>query len=516
MADAGRQQRLLDALGNARAFPDSAGEVERIETHISCVYLVGEHAYKVKKALDLGFLDFSSLEERRRACGEELRLNRRLAPDVYLRVAPIAGSPDAPTLDGAGPPIEYAVVMRRFPQSALLSRMWASGMLETAHMDRLAALMADFHARIPAAAPGSGYGDTAAVRRRTLENLEGLHGLLPEADADLESLERWTRGELERLSGRIEQRLLEGRVRECHGDLHLDNLIEWRGRLMAFDGIEFNADLRWIDVINELAFVTMDLDDRGAERLSRHLRNAYLERTGDYGGLDLLRFYQVYRAMVRAKVNAIQAGQHAQTTEAQRLRRQAAAYVRLARRYTEPVRPLLLLTHGVSGTGKSLLSESLITERGYIRLRSDVERKRLYGLAPDADSAAAGKDIYTAQASRRTYRRLARLAEMMLRAGFPVIVDATFLRRSHRREFIDLADSLEARWHILSLTGRETTLRRRVRERAERGGDPSEADVGILEKQLSEIEPLSADESKHATVLDVERVPERWYERIPW
>lgn len=506
------QTRLLDALAAGGPF-DAAGAVERIDTHISCIFLAGDYAYKAKKALDLGFLDFTRLESRRRACEEELRLNSRLAPDVYLRVASVTGTPEVPRLDGSGPVLDYVVVMRRFPQTALLSRMLADGTLTTDHVVELARLIADFHAGVPAANPDDGFGSVDAVWRRAAENLDTLPDLMPAEAERVGRLRHWSEAAMASLAHVIDRRRLEGRVRECHGDLHLENVIFWRDRMMAFDGIEFDPDLRWIDVANELAFLIMDFDDRGAPGFARQIRNDYLELTGDYQALKLLGFYQVYRALVRAKINALQATQVAR--DADRHGEQAASYLRLAEAYTRPHSPALILMHGVSGTGKSTLTESLVRERGFIRLRSDVVRKQLFGLAAGQSSYEAGLDIYTAEASRRTYERMQAMARIALDAGYSVVLDATFLQRAHREPFEQLARALDVPWHIVALEGDPAALRERVHERQRLAADPSEADVAVLERQLAEREPLSEAEAVHATVLRMGEVPPDWYVPLP-
>lgn len=507
------QQRLFTALAAGAALDPGQGGVDRIETHISCVLLAGEHAYKVKKAVDLGFVDFTTLDSRHHACQEELRLNARLAPEVYLRVAAITGDPDTPVLDGDGPVLDYAVVMQRFPQTALLNRMLEAGSLTAAHIAELGGRIARFHEAIPAAPADAVYGSPDAVRRRVNENLEALPELMPDRPDQLESLRQWSESHMKALEETIERRRLEGRVRECHGDLHLENIIYWRGRIMAFDGIEFDPDLRWIDVASEIAFLTMDLDDRGAGRFACQLRNDYLEATGDYDALRVLGFYQVYRALVRAKINALQAGQR--TDGASQLLGAARAYLDLAQAYTKPHAPALVLMHGVSGTGKSTLTQALINGRGFIRLRSDVVRKRLFGLQERESSHAAGLDIYTAEASRRTYERMAELARDVLDSGYSVVLDATFLRREHRAPFLHLAESAGVPWHIVSLQGDPAVLRERVHRRQAAGGDASEADAAVLEHQLAESESLSDAERAHATTLDITDIPEDWHRHLP-
>ena len=486
MDPAEQQRRLLDALADPARFPHPVERVERIETHISVVLLAGEFAYKIKKPLDVGFLDFSTLERRRHFCEEELRLNRRLAPDLYLEVLPITGTPEQPRLGGEGEAIEYALCMRRFPQEALLGARLARSELPAAVMDELAAELADFHARAAVAAPDSGYGDFAAIAGPARDNLTVLAERLPAAErSGLAALRDATEADLARLAPVFEARLRAGRVRECHGDLHLGNMLHHQGRLLIFDGIEFDPLLRWIDVMNDLAFALMDLDYRGAPTLARRLKAAYLERGGDYQGLAVLRFYQGYRALVRAKIAALRAGQ-LRGEDCRQAWDECRGYLALAQRYAAAPRPYLAITCGASGSGKSTLAQRLVEQGGFVRLRSDLERKRLHGLAAEARSdSPLGDKLYTAAATDATYARLLELAEAALRAGERVVVDASFLQRERREPFCQLARRLDVPFSILLLQGEPEALAARIEQRRARGGDPSEATVEVLRHQLA-------------------------------
>ncbi|HEU0219789.1 MAG TPA: AAA family ATPase, partial [Gallionella sp.] len=431
------QRQLVDALRVRGYFPHSS-RVE--ETHISWVLLTGCDAYKIKKSLDLGFLDFSTLEARHFYCTEELRLNRRLAPDLYLDVITIGGSPKQPVLGGE-PAIEYAVHMRRFPRSAMMDRLLADGHITPTHIDQLAATVARFHAALPPTAADSPFGSAAAIQTAVLENFALLAPLLG-APADLAMLEKVRKAsalEFAACEPLFRQRKANGCVRECHGDLHLGNIVLLDDTPVPFDGIEFSATLRWIDVISEIAFTVMDLMQRGQPQLAWRFLNAYLEHSGDYSGVSVLRFYLAYRAMVRAKVAAIRA---AQEDPAQAKHELAACrgYLDLAHDCLTRRHPTLIITHGLPGCGKSTFAQLALERLGAIRVRSDVERKRLFGLKALADSRSqTGTGIYSEQATRRTYARLHELARGLLGAGFPVIVDAAFLRYAERKNLCALA-----------------------------------------------------------------------------
>ncbi|MDG4552625.1 MAG: AAA family ATPase [Candidatus Contendobacter sp.] len=494
------QAALIAALRQPERYPHPVATVEHLQTHISHVLLAGDYAYKIKKPLNLGFLDFTSLEQRKYYCEEEVRLNGRLAPEIYLDCLPIGGEPANPIL-GGGVAIEYAVRMRRFPQEALLDRALAAGRLQPGHLDALARQLADFHRAIPAADPAAPFGNPERVRQPMLDDFTCTRPLLADpADREiLAAVERWTLAATERLWPRLAERKAGGWIRECHGDLHLGNMVLTdAGRIVVFDCIEFNDDFRWIDVINDLAFLTMDLRFRSVGGFAQRLLNTYLEYSGDFAGMALLSYYQVYRAMVRAKINAIQASQNGipepDRTAARALCRD---YLRLALALTQAPAPFLLITHGVSGSGKSRRTGQLLEGfPGAIRIRSDVERKRLFSLGPLDDSGSTlGEGLYTPQASARTYQRLHDLAEGLLAAGCPVLVDATFMKRAHRQPFRELAGRHGAPFILLDCVADPATLRARVAARRARGDDAAEADVEVLERQLQYDEPPGADEN---------------------
>jgi aminoglycoside phosphotransferase family enzyme len=419
-AQADHHARLIEGLLQLQAWPEPVGEIVRIETHISTVLLAGEFAYKIKKPVDLGFLDFSTLERRKLFCEEELRLNGRLAPHIYLDAVPITGTLEQPRMGGDGPAIDYAVKMRQFPADALLSKH--PELLTPQLIDEIAAKVADFHGRIAVADPQNGFGAPAAVFAPMEENFSQIRELVDD-EQELRRLERllaWTREQHQSLEETLELRRLGGFIRECHGDMHLGNIAMDGDEILIFDGIEFNPNLRWIDIINEVAFLFMDLDEKGRSDLAWRFLNVYIRYSGDFEGLALLRFYLVYRAMVRAKVAAIRLGQAGLAPEEMRaIKADYLAYVGQAEGYTQPPRPALIITRGVSGSGKSTATIPLVGKLQAVRIRSDVERKRLAGLDPRAvTGSAVGQGIYSSDATEKTYARLLGLAELVMKAGY--------------------------------------------------------------------------------------------------
>lgn len=490
---------LIQALHQPACYDHPVRDIRLVETHISWVLLTGTYAYKIKKPVNLGFLDFSTLEKRQYFCEEELRLNRRLAESLYLGVISIRGSPSSPVLDGAGQIIEYAVKMIQFSEEARLDRMLTRGELLPMHIDLLAQELGEFHGRIAIAGHDKPFGDPEHVYAPVRQNFEQIR---PRVDAQdqvqLRRLEIWSELSFAELRQTLEDRKHRGFVRECHGDAHLANMV-WRDdRVMLFDCLEFNDNLRWIDVMSETAFVAMDLDDRGRADLARRALNGYLEHTGDYEGLAVLRFYQVYRALVRAKVACIRLGQGGlDNDEKRKVREEYLGYARLAERYMHTSHAALIITHGLSGSGKTWLSQRLLENLGAIRLRSDVERKRLYRLPAQARSGSGiDSGIYTAEAGQRTYARLAELARAVLRAGYPVIVDAAFLQRGQRDRLRAVAEQACTPFVIVDLHTPESTLRERLQDRNRQHQEVSEAGLAVLHHQLATREPLSADEQR--------------------
>jgi hypothetical protein len=485
----------LPALLRESAYPHPAGQPRCIETHISWVLIAGDHAYKIKKPVDFGFLDFSTLAKRRACCAEEVRLNRRLAPDLYLGVVEIRGAESAAHIGGDGPLLDYAVWMRAFPADATLDR---EAEVSPAQIDAIAKCVAAFHASIERAS----IANCGTAAERALEPVRENFRLLAGQDLGVsgsrqrDALRDWSEAEAARLAGHFVSRCAGGFIRECHGDLHLGNIAWVDNAPLIFDGIEFNPSLRCIDIMSEVAFLMMDLMHRGMDALAWRFLDAWLARTGDFSGLAALRFYQVYRAMVRLKVARLRAsqGQPGACDDGR-------DYLDLAERFGKAPAPFLVLMHGPSGSGKSWVSQHLLENLGLIRLRSDVERKRLAGLDALARShSAPGDGLYTPAMSERTYRHLLDTAAALLGFGLPVVVDATFLDAAARQPFLLLAGQLGVPLRILSLAAPTEVLRARLLARA--GSDASEADVAVLAAQMARALPLSASERGVAVGLD--------------
>ena len=498
---------LIAALQRPDAYPHPVSERIRIaETHISWVVLTGEFAYKIKKPVKLSFLDYSTLERRRLLCEEELRLNRRLAPGLYLGVSAIGGTAERPHIDDGSTPLEYAVRMRQFSPADELSALLATRSVTPDDIAALGAGIARFHAAAAPAPAGSAHGRAATAHRVTMDNFTELR-VLPEAAgwaAQLSALESRISSLHRTLHPLLDERRELGRVRECHGDLHCGNVVRWAGALTPFDGIEFEPALRFIDVVNDIAFLTMDLAERGHADLRRAVLQAWTDTTGDWTGLPLLPYYEAYRALVRAKVDALRALQLEAGSPAR------AAAVTDCRRYLDWAaarvadrRPMLLITCGLSGSGKTWLARRLAAHLGALHLRSDVERKRLAGLAAhEASRSPPDAGIYTLEFNERTYRRLRDCAAASLSAGESTIVDAAFLRSHERQSFLALAQERNAPFAIVHCHAPEAVLRGRVSARAAAGSDASEAGLDVLARQPSYWEAFGGDEQRHVFAVD--------------
>jgi uncharacterized protein len=500
-----RFERMVGLLAREPARLGGPGDapVRSFETHISRVLVVGGHAFKFKKPLRLPFLDQSTLEARRAACEAEIEVNRRLSPGLYLGVVAVTGQHDDPRIGTGSPVIDYAVRMRAFDPEQQLDRLASRGELEARHVEEAARLVAGLQAQAPVAPSAGAFGSSEQLHRETMENFDALDAL-PAARPHLEALgalRRWSARTLVTLGPEFRLRRRQGFVREGHGDLHLGNMALVDGRVTVFDAVEFDERLRRIDVVSEIAFLLMDLRRRGLAGLGNRFLNVWLEETGDYPGLRVLRHYLTYRALVRAKVAALRRGQLADEDPlAAGEEMTIEAQIRLAQRLHEGRRRgPLVITCGVSGAGKSWLCERLAQSMDAVRVRSDVERQRLAG---------PGKARYTEAATGRTYDRLAAYAADILGAGFPALVDATCLTRRQRERFLEVAARLDVPLRILQLEASPQRLAQRVRDRLARGDDASEATVEVLEAQIRSREPLAPREEPLAVPVDMDSDPD--------
>jgi uncharacterized protein len=484
----------------AAAFPHLVVRLEVRETHISWVVLTGPFAYKIKKSVRFDFLDASTLERRRELCEEELRLNRRLARDLYVDVVPITREAGGLRISGQGEVLDYAVRMKQFDIAQELPELLANGTVSGDELTDLALRLADFHRLAPSAPASRDFPHTRELHDAVLGNLALLLSHLddPTLVTEMGAVIDWTHEHLRDSLNALRSREKHGAIRECHGDLHARNIVRWAGRLVPFDCLEFDPKLRWIDVMNDIAFLVMDLTAHDRTDLAFTFLNAYVERAGDYEGLQHLGFYAVYRALVRAMVDSLGAEQS--PGHRSELQARLKSRINAARAYVNRARPALILMHGLSGSGKSWLSEHLIAPLGAVRIRSDIERKRIAGVDSNYGVAGFGEGLYSPQMTRRTYTRLLDCAESSVKGGMNTVVDAAFLTRTDRRPFQELAERRGPDFIILACEADHATMVRRLTERGQRGADPSDADAAILARQ-PEVEDLLDDEERASTIL---------------
>lgn len=446
--------------------------VEMIETHISWVMLAGDFAYKLKKPVTFPFLDYGSVARRHFFCKEELRLNRRFSPALYIDVEALPGSE------------EWAVRMHRFDEASRLDHVCARGALSPEHITQLARTIDRFQTSAPLLPASADWARPEALIQQCLDNFSALGSFVPEESILLSRLKEWTEETYGRQRERILMRRQNGRVREGHGDLHLANLVLLKGEIVPFDCIEFSEALRWIDVASEVAFTYVDLLAHQRPDLAGWFINEWLAFSGDYDAMFVLRFYALYRAMVRARVAAILGKKD-----------EALIYLKLGAQLIEPDQLKLTITFGPSGSGKSFASRHLIFNNrsaSLIRVRSDVERRRLLGgRADEGGHSPVNGGIFDSKSNSLTYAYLANRSDDLLKANWSVVVDATFLERKRRAVFQALADHRQATFSILACDAPLETLRSRIQSRR---GDASEATVDVLEEQLSKMERLESIE----------------------
>jgi uncharacterized protein len=472
---------LIEALRDRRCYPHPVTQVEIVQTHISWVLLAGEFAYKIKKPVNLGFLDFSTLAQRQFFCQEELRLNQNTK--LYLGLSRVCGTVTAPRIEGTGEVLEYAVKMRAFAQTQRLDNLLAAGQITTQHMTALGADLAEFHAR----AMVIRLDQTRHIDAPIQDNFTVLHHLLQDDEdrALCAQLQDWTIRQRQYLSPILQARNNSGKGRECHGDLHVQNIALFQQRLCLFDAIEFSPILRQMDCMSELAFILMDLHAHAQPQLAAHLAHSYFEHSGDYDGVQVLRFYEVYRALVRAKIAAFSA------QESSMQQAQSRHYLHQAISHTQAITPFLLIFCGLSGSGKSYWARCFMENTPALCLRADVQRKRLFGLAPLTRASA---EIYTPSATQRTYTHLAHTATLILKAGYPVIIDATCLQRWQRDLFYRVAQQLGIAVRLLYLHADIATLKSRIAHRRATDNDVSDANEAVLEQQRTQQHPPDQDE----------------------
>jgi aminoglycoside phosphotransferase family enzyme/predicted kinase len=480
MAMADDQRDVIDFLSRPSSYGAAVERVDIIETHVSRVFLAGDHAYKLKRAIKFPYLDFSSAEQRRIACEAELMLNRRTAPELYLEVRALTRTANGGVSFGTkGRVVDWVVVMRRFDQAALFDELAKTNRLNAPLMNELADHIAAFH---QAAEPRPGHGGAAALAA-VVETNHCCLTAAPQAGFVTEDIVEIRERSLERLAAigtLLDRRRGAGKVRRCHGDLHLRNVCLFDGRPTLFDCLEFSDELASVDVLCDLAFLLMDLDHRGLAVFSNLVLNRYLDLTGEDDGLAAMPLFLSSRAAIRAHVTAAAIERAAQSKLKPEMAAEARSYLKLAAQFLQPRSRRLVAIGGLSGTGKSTLAAALAPSLGARVLRSDVIRKRLFEVAPETRLPTSA---YTPQVSRRVYQTLRRKAANMLAAGYSVIVDAVSLKLSERQSFVTVAEAAGVPFTGIWLEAPPVTMDRRLRARRH---DASDASPEVLARQLQQ------------------------------
>ncbi len=491
----------LTALLRPEAYPHAVAGVQLVETHISWVFLTGELAYKIKRPVHYPFIDLRSRERRAFFCAEELRLNRRFAPELYLDVCAVTLENGAARISGPGEVVDHAVCMRQFRAADELGALLDRGAAAPDELAEFGGGLARRHEQLPRVDAHEPRGRAESIRAALLTNLaECLQAAesLGTAEA-VRALADPYRARLEADMPALESRRAAGRVRECHGDLHVGNIVRYGGRLVAFDCMEFEPAFRWIDVAEEIAFLYMDLGARQCAPQAQAFLGGYLFEGGDYQACRLLRLYGIHRALVRAKVAALRLDELAR----QSAREQHSRYLAWARERLAQEQPPLILMCGMAGSGKTWLARQLAPALGAVHLRSDVERRRIAGLdVRQRSGSGLGEGLYTGAMGVATYARLRACAADALAGALPVIVDATFQRRQQRAEFAALAAEHGAALWVVYCHAPPAVLEARVVARAAAGSDASEADRAVLALQQARFEPISAAENLRVVDAD--------------
>jgi aminoglycoside phosphotransferase family enzyme/predicted kinase len=493
-------------------YPHNPRDVTIVQSHISYVLLAGDDVYKLKKPVRFSFLDFSTPALRRHFCHEEVRLNRRLAPDVYRGVVAICQRAGEYRLGCEEDPdaVEYAVHMQRLPHYRMLDQLLNRRLVTPEMIDAIAARLAEFHARADTGPEVSANGAPAAIWRVLEDNYNGVRPFrnvtIPADDDD--AIQAFARGFLVRHDALLRRRQAGHRIRDCHGDLHSEHLC-FAKDLVIFDCIEFNRQFRYCDVASEIAFLAMDLDYHQHPELAAHLISRYAAYADDPDLPGLVPFYQCYRAYVRGKVDSLTSAEdEVAAADREAARHGAFRHFALAYRYSWAYSPCLVAIAGLSGTGKSAIAAALHTRTGFAHINSDVVRKRLAGV-PTAGHAAAAYEagLYTPEHSARTYRATLADAGAQLAAGHGVIVDATFQRRADRDAARALAAAHRVPFLIVECRCAEGVVRRRLAQRTAQGESPSDADWSIYLEQRRRFERFTDDEQAGHLGLDTTAPP---------
>lgn len=508
---------LIQQMLQPRFYPHPVVEpIKLIQTHISYVLLTGDYIYKIKKHVNFGFLDFSTLEQRQHFCQEELRLNCRLSPELYLAVLAIAATGDPPQYQlgsdqGALDPaevVEYAVQMRQFDQDNLFTHLFERGALTPDHLQTLGKLVASFHNSAETGEAIRRFGSVEAVREVAEDNYNTSQPYIGRVQTQdqLDETRAFSEQFFAEHSDWFHQRQIEDKIRDCHGDLHLGNVCFYQDQIRIFDCVEFNQEFRNIDGIYDAAFMVMDLEFQGRPDLANIFLNSYLEQTGDYRGAVMLPLYLSMRAYIRAKVNSLALNdQSISDSDKQEAQERAAAYYRMAWSYTQTKQGQIVLMSGLSGSGKTTVARQVAERLAAIHIRSDAVRKHLAGVPLEQRGDPAGEygsGIYTAELTHQTYEQLLKLGIFLANQGLSVVLDAKYDRQAFRKAAISQARAHQIPLQICYCTAPLEVLQERLQTRT---GDIADATAALLSDQQKAMEPFTDTERTYVQTINTDQ-----------
>lgn len=487
--------QLFEQIRKPEFYPHSVNlPIGVIQTHISWVFLTGNYAYKLKKAVNFGFLDFSTMEKRRYFLEEELRLNKAAASDIYLEVLPITKDGDNYSLKGSGDVVEYVLKMHQFPQESLFVNMFDQGLLTRGHLQELGKVVARFHSQCETNDYISSFGTIEQIKKAIDDNYKQTAKYIGtlQSQKQYESTKEFSDRFLQDNTNIFITRIKQQKIRECHGDLHIKNICWWHNKIYLFDRIEFNEPFRYVDVIYDVAFTVMDLDAKGRKDLGNIFLNTYLEETGDWEGAQVLPLYLSRQAYVRAKVTSFLLDDpNISGKEKQQAAITASGYYKLAYEYTQNRQGKLILMSGLSGSGKSTLAQQLAQELNGIQIRSDAVRKHLAGIALQE---RGHENIYSQEMTAKTYQRLLEFGKMLVNQGFTVILDAKYDRVCWREQAIAFAKSDKVPLEIVYCSAPLEVLCDRLNQRNQ---DISDATPDLLAAQQAAFEAFTPEEQRY-------------------
>jgi len=501
---------LISQMQRSEFYPHPVTEnIELIQTHASYVLLTGDYAYKLKKQVNLGFLDYSTLTKRKHFLEAEIRLNREITPELYLAVIPITYNQQKFTLNGQGEAVEYALKMRQFPQENLFVNLLEVGKLSVDQLSELGKIVAQFHQAAETNDYISSFGTVPKIRAAFDENYQQTQQYIGRVQTkeQLEATQAYTDQFFAERESLFQARIEAKKIKECHGDLHLKNICLWQNKIQLFDRIEFNEYFRFVDVIYDVAFTMMDLDARGKQDFANAFLNSYLEHTGDWAGLPLLPLYLSRQAYVRAKVNSFLLDDpEIEEAVKQEASKTAQNYYYQAWRYTQNKPGSLILMSGLSGSGKSTVGKAIARQQSGIQIRSDAVRKHLAGIS---HGGPRSERIYSLEMTQKTYERLIKLGIMLAQEGFTVILDAKYDRLGDRTQAILQAQAHNIPLKIFYCTAPLSVLRDRLNQRR---GDISDATADLIASQQLNTEAFTESEKAYLTTVDTSQ--RNWQEQL--